>query len=206
MGENGFIDYYELMQLNSNADTDTIERIFRHLAMKFHPDNKESGDAEKFRLIVDAHRILSDPEKRAGYDVTYQDYWNSKWNLASEASNKTAFGDDRVNRESVLSILYVQRRRDMKKPGVGAYEVARLLSIPPELVEFHVWYLKEKGWVERTETGQLAITAPGVDEVEQSRLRLGKDPMLMTGGDVRGRRRMDDTFRLSGSASASVGR
>ena len=71
MSDNGFIDYYELMQLSPSADADTIERIFRHLAMKFHPDNMESGDAERFRLIVDAHRVLSDPEKRAGYDVKY---------------------------------------------------------------------------------------------------------------------------------------
>ena len=181
MSDNGFIDYYELMQLSPSADADTIERIFRHLAMKFHPDNMESGDAERFRLIVDAHRVLSDPEKRAGYVVKYQSYWNEKWKIVSESRNKTAFDIDRINRDNVLSILYIQRRRDVKKPGVGTHEMARLLSMPPELVEFHVWYLREKGWVERTETGQMAITAVGVDQVEQDRLRVGKDHMLMTG-------------------------
>jgi DnaJ-class molecular chaperone len=63
VSENGFIDYYELLQLSSNADTDTIERVFRHLARKLHPDNKESGDTDRFLLIVEAHRILSDPEE-----------------------------------------------------------------------------------------------------------------------------------------------
>ena len=182
MSENGFIDYYELLQLSSNADTDTIERVFRHLAKKFHPDNKESGDIDRFHLIVEAHRTLSNPESRAGYDVKYQDYWNHKWKLASEASNGTAFGDDRENRESILSMLYVQRRRDMKKPGLGDYEVARLLCIPLELVEFHMWYLKAKGWVERLDTGYLAITALGVDQVEQGRLRLRNDHMITAGG------------------------
>jgi hypothetical protein len=182
MSENGFIDYYELLQLSSNADTDTIERIFRHLAKKFHPDNRESGDIDRFRQIVEAHRALSDPESRAGYDVTYQDYWNRKWKLASEAGNVNVFIDDSEIREGALSILYVQRRRDMKKPGLGEYEVARLLCIPLELVEFHVWYLKAKGWVERLDTGHLAITALGVDEVEQGRLKLRSDHMLTTGG------------------------
>ncbi len=182
MNEDNLIDYYELLQLSSNADTDTIDRVFRHLAKKFHPDNKESGDIDRFHLIVEAHRTLSNPEGRAGYDVKYQDYWNRKWKLASEASNGTAFDDDWKNREGVLSILYVQRRRDMKKPGLGDYEVARLLCIPVELVEFHVWYLKAKGWVERIDTGYLAITALGVDQVEQGRLRLRKDHMLMAGG------------------------
>ena len=182
MSENGFIDYYELLQLSSNADTDTIERVFRHLAKKLHPDNKESGDTDRFLLIVEAHRTLSDPESRAGYDVKYQDYWNRKWKLASEASNGTVFGDDREIRESLLSLLYVQRRRNMKKPGLGDYEMAHLLCQPLELVEFHLWYLKAKGWVERLDTGQLAISALGVDEVEQGRLRLRTDNMLTAGG------------------------
>ena len=181
MSEDGFIDYYELLQLSSNADTDTIERVFRYLAKKFHPDNKESGDTERFRLIVEAHRTLSNPENRAGYDVKYQDYWNRKWKLASEAGNGTAFGDEWENRESLLSLLYLERRNNMKQPGLGNSELASLLCKPLELVEFHMWYLKAKGWVERLDTGQLAITALGADHVEQGRLRLRKDRLLTAG-------------------------
>ena len=178
MSENGFVDYYELLQVSSNADIDTIERVFRHLAKKLHPDNKESGDSDRFRLIVEAHRALTNPETRAGYDVTYQDYWNRKWKLASEAGNGTAFSDDRETRESLLSLLYVQRRRDTRHPGLSDYDMARLLGKPFELVEFHVWYLKAKGWVERLDTGQLAISAIGVDQVEKRKLRLRNDNLL----------------------------
>ena len=182
MSEDNLIDYYELLQMSSNADTDTIDRVFRHLAKKFHPDNKESGDIDRFHLIVEAHRTLSNPEMRAGYDVKYQEYWNRKWKLASEAGDGTAFGDDREIRENLLSIMYIQRRRNMKNPGLGDYEMARLLGRPYELVEFHMWYLKAKGWVERLDTGHLAISALGVDEVEQGRLRLGKDRLLTADG------------------------
>jgi len=79
-------------------------------------------------------------------------------------------------------MLYVQRRRDMKKPGLGDYEMARLLGKPFELVEFHLWYLKSKGWVERLDSGLLAISALGVDEVEKRRLRLRDDHLLTAGG------------------------
>ena len=57
-------------------------------------------------------------------------------------------------------------------------EVARLMRIPIELIDFHIWYLKEKGWIERLENGQLAITASGVDQVESGRLRLTPDRLL----------------------------
>ena len=80
-----FIDYYELLQVSPNADEDTIQRVFRHLAKKFHPDHHQSPDQEKFRRLVEAHRVLTDPAARAGYDATYQEYWNRKWRLVSES-------------------------------------------------------------------------------------------------------------------------
>jgi hypothetical protein len=178
MAEKEFIDYYELLQLSPNADTDTIDRIFRHLAKKTHPDSTEFPDNDRFQLIVEAHRTLADPVTRAGYDATYQDNWVRKWKLASEANDSSAFGNDRVTRERLLSLLYVQRRRNMKNPGLGELTIARLLLTPPELLEFHLWYLKAQGWVERLDSGLLAITVQGVDQVEQSRLQLMPDHLL----------------------------
>ena len=66
----------------------------------------------------------------------------------------------------------------MNDPGLGEMEVARLMRIPVHLIEFHIWYLKEKGWIQRLENGQFALTARGVDEVEKSRLRLNSDRLL----------------------------
>ena len=45
-------------------------------------------------------------------------------------------------------------------------------------MEFHIWYLKEKGWIQRVETGGYAITASGVEVVEENDLILGKDRLL----------------------------
>ena len=41
-------DHYEALQVSPRADGDTIDRVFRHLAKRLHPDNQESGDAEIF--------------------------------------------------------------------------------------------------------------------------------------------------------------
>jgi curved DNA-binding protein CbpA len=177
-----FVDYYELLQVSPNADGDTIQRVFRHLAKKYHPDHHQTPDEEKFRRLVEAHRVLTDPEARAGYDAAYQDYWNRKWRLVSESSDSTAFGQDRETRERMLSLFYVQRRRSMASPGLGEYEVARLLRTPVELVEFHIWYLRSKGWLERLESGMLAISAAGVDQVEQGQLKLGHERLLEAHG------------------------
>jgi curved DNA-binding protein len=172
-----FIDYYDLLQISPTADEDTIQQMFRHLAKKWHPDNPQ-GDSERFRLLVDAHKTLTNPERRAAYDLRYQKFWEAKWNLVADAGDSKSFVDDVEVREGLLSLYYVQRRSNMLDPGLGELEVARLMRIPVHLIEFHLWYLKEKGWIQRLECGKLALTASGVDEVEKSRLHLSPDRLI----------------------------
>jgi len=45
-------------------------------------------------------------------------------------------------------------------------------------LEFHIWYLKEKGWIQIVDTGGYAITASGVEVVEEDGLLLEKDRLL----------------------------
>jgi curved DNA-binding protein CbpA len=178
-----FVDYYDLLQLSPNADEETIHRVFRHLAKKHHPDATDGGDTQQFRLLVRAHKVLTTDETRAAYDARYQEYWSRKWQVVSEASHGTAFAEDAETRHKLLSLMYVQRRREMRMPGLGEYEMAKLLRTPVELVEFHLWYMREKGFVHRIETGQLAITALGVDDIERKHLHLAADRLLAVRGE-----------------------
>ena len=63
-------DYYEILQISPSAEPETIHRVYRLLAQRSHPDNAETGNEVQFRILTDAYRVLSDPEKRAEYDVT----------------------------------------------------------------------------------------------------------------------------------------
>ena len=69
-----FVDYYEVMQISPNADSDTLHRVYRILAQRFHPDNQETGDPEQFRLITEAYGTLGDPTLRIAYDVKQIDH------------------------------------------------------------------------------------------------------------------------------------
>ncbi len=178
MARNGkFVDYYEILQVNPRAESETISRLFRHLAKRYHPDNTATGDRDRFDELTEAHETLGDPEKRAAYDLVYEDALSIRLSLLDEAIGQAGQDDDRIVRERLLSVLYVQRRRDVQEPSVGEIHLERLLDCPREHLAFHLWYLKEKGWVQRTDRG-FAITAPGIDEVEASRLRLRNDRLL----------------------------
>jgi DnaJ-class molecular chaperone len=65
MAEEKAVDYYELLQVSASAEPETINRVYRLLAQRYHPDNRETGDEGRFREITEAYRVLSDPEKRA---------------------------------------------------------------------------------------------------------------------------------------------
>jgi len=50
------------LQISPSAEPETVHRVYRLLAQRFHPDNKDSGNATRFRLVSEAYRVLSDPE------------------------------------------------------------------------------------------------------------------------------------------------
>jgi molecular chaperone DnaJ len=61
-------DYYEVLGIDKSASQDDIKKAYRSLAKKYHPDNKETGDAEKFKEATEAYSVLSDDSKRKTYD------------------------------------------------------------------------------------------------------------------------------------------
>jgi curved DNA-binding protein CbpA len=178
--EEPFVDLYEALQVSPNADSDTIERVFRHLAKRYHPDNSQTGDADRFDQLAKAHKVLMDAEARAAYDAKYQEAWTEHWQVAEEAAKESAdgFESDQTLRDRLMSLLYVQRRRNFSNPGIGNQELERLLGHPWEHLEFHFWYLRQKGWIEKTDRGFYAITVSGVDQVEEAGLRLRRDRLL----------------------------
>ena len=62
-------DYYEILQLSPKAEADTIDRVYRILAQRYHPNTPQTADLEMFLSLYEAHRLLSDHELRAQYDL-----------------------------------------------------------------------------------------------------------------------------------------
>ena len=62
-------DYYEVLGVDRNASDEEIKGAFRKLAFKYHPDhNRDHGAEDKFKELNEAYEVLSDRDKRAGYD------------------------------------------------------------------------------------------------------------------------------------------
>jgi len=62
-------DYYRLLGVPRSADAKEIQRAYRELARRYHPDvNKQAGAEERFKQISEAYHVLADAESRAQYD------------------------------------------------------------------------------------------------------------------------------------------
>jgi molecular chaperone DnaJ len=62
-------DYYEILGIDHSASKEEIKKVYRKLALQYHPDkNKDKGAEEKFKEISEAYAVLYDDEKRKMYD------------------------------------------------------------------------------------------------------------------------------------------
>lgn len=70
-------NYYEILEINRNASQEIVEKAYKTLAKKYHPDlqegDKKSKYEEKLKIINEAYEVLCDPEKRKAYDATLPD-------------------------------------------------------------------------------------------------------------------------------------
>jgi curved DNA-binding protein len=178
------VTYYGILQLNPNADQETIDRVYRLLAKRYHPDNQSTGESNKFDILTKAYRLLSDPEKRAGYDANYESAKNQQWNLFLNGIPADGPEGDKKICQAILSILYLARRRDAENAGVGIFQLEKLLSLSENHLDFYIWYLREKGWIQRVEDGGFGITASGVDLVIEKDMVFKQDRLLPLGKTV----------------------
>ena len=131
-----FVDYYDILQLSQNASADTIEHVHRLLAKRYHPDNQATGNTDRFTELQQAYELLSDPERRAAYDVKYDENRSGLWSIFDQDSATDGREEDRRIVHGILSLLYVNRRRDVSNPGMGPVHLETILGCPqdPHLV------------------------------------------------------------------------
>jgi len=177
-------DYYEFLQISQHADYETIHRVYRYLASRFHPDNPDTGDPEKFFLLKTAYDVLSDPERRSEYDREYE----RETPLRAPLSESVDFMDQvqgELNRRlAVLAVLYYKRRSNPFDPQVSLAEIEMRMGFPRDYLDFTTWYLTKKGYITRADNSDFSLTAEGVDFIETQRVKIPVLNKLLTTGNV----------------------
>lgn len=167
-GKADFCDFYALLEVHCEASLDTIHRIYRILAQRFHPDNSTTGNEEHFKLLAAAYRVLSNPDLRAQFDAYYRQRIGLQWKIFDPQTALSGIAGERKKRNGALAALYVKRVQQPQAPEMAIPELEELLGVPREHLEFTLWFLREQGWTTRSDSGRLAITAKGVLYAEES--------------------------------------
>ena len=169
MSDDTAVDYYETLQVNQNADVETVHRVYRFLAQRFHPDNVETGSESRFRQILEAYTVISDPEQRARYDIKHQQNKQERWRLVSAGANaENDFELEQMIRLTLLEALYTKRRLEPDSPAIYVGDLETLTGRAREHLHFTVWYLQQKKFVTKDDNSRLLITADGVEYLEQN--------------------------------------
>jgi curved DNA-binding protein CbpA len=163
---NNFVDYYELLRVSPGAEIESIQRVHRALAARYHPDNSETGDLERFLRVNEAFKILSDPDKRKEYDSQYKVRKENPMPIFL-TKEFTEGVDGEVNRRiGLLCLLYSRRRTNQLNPALSVLEIEQMMFIPREHLGFTIWYLKAKRCIQQDDRSSLMITAEGIDFLE----------------------------------------
>ena len=176
------LDYYEFLQISPNADPETIHRVYRFLAARFHPDNPITGDPEKFFQLKSAYDVLSDADQRAEYDAGYQREVPERTPLSTTVDFMDRMEGELNRRLAVLAVLYYRRRNNPYAPEVGLGEIEKQMGFPRDYLDFTTWYLLKKGYITRADNSDFTLTAEGVDFVETQRAHIPLLNRMLTSG------------------------
>jgi curved DNA-binding protein CbpA len=161
-----FVDCYEALQISPNAEPETIHRVFRLLALRYHPDNPETGDAARFLHLKQAYEVLKDPERRCAYDQIYAQQKDQPLAVFGLKDFTEGTEGENNRRMGVLCLLYHQRRVDPEEPGLSVLQLENLMAFPREHLRFTLWFLQEKKHIRFNEKSEYEITGEGTEYVE----------------------------------------
>lgn len=163
-------DYYEVLQVSARAHPMIVTKAYRLLAATCHPDNKDSGDEEKFKRLAEAYHVLADPVRRAAYDR--QRPGTSERPGSTPPGRQTAddsaapIRDEQELRPLILGALYDVRRGRPYQPNLSLMALAEMCGCHIEDLQYTLWYLRGKRYIEGSQEGDLSITVEGVDYLE----------------------------------------
>lgn len=172
------MDCYEVLQVSRHADADTIRRVYHVLAQRYHPDNQETASGLRFRQVVAANAILSDPEKRAAYDVRLAAQDKTRFRIFESAQSAEGVQAEIRKRQCILRLLYTKRLTEPQDAALRGRELVEMLGVPIEHLEFALWQLKEKRLIIRADNNRFEITFQGVEAFEAEQANYSKKQLV----------------------------
>jgi curved DNA-binding protein CbpA len=163
-----FVNCYEVLGVAPDVSDETLRRVFHIVAGRYHPDNKDSGNLDRFLKIKSAFELLSDPQRRKEFDQELQRHSKEPMPVFLNRTFADGVEGEHNRRLGMLCLLYNQRKLNPISPGLSVLQLEHLMFMPREHLEFAVWYLKQKKLIQMDDRSSLIVTSEGIDYVEEN--------------------------------------
>jgi curved DNA-binding protein CbpA len=163
-----FQDHYVILDIDSNASNEVIQKAYSTLASKYNPRGGTVPDQAKFEAISLAYEVLIDPFTRTTFDSLRP---NASQNTTPQFSGLPFFSageGETTRRRAVLCILYDRARQKPINPGLSMRHLEMMLTLTTEELQFAVWYLKARGLAASDDKSLVLITVAGMDYLDQN--------------------------------------
>ena len=122
-------NYYEILQIDKNASPEIIEKAYKTLAKKYHPDLQDEAHKkeaeEKFKIINEAYQTLSNPQLKASYDQNMMD------NNISQEQYEEMYKQNQILKNE-LNNLHRQQTNQHSNPNNNMYNNVNSTQETPE--------------------------------------------------------------------------
>ena len=122
-------NYYEILQIDRNASPEIIEKAYKTLAKKYHPDLQDEAHKkeaeEKFKIINEAYQTLSNPQLKASYDQNMMD------NNISQEQYEEMYKQNQILKNE-LNNLHRQQNNQNANPNNNMYNNTNSTQDTPE--------------------------------------------------------------------------
>ena len=152
-------NYYEVLEISENASPDVIERVYKLLAKKYHPDlNPDNPKAaeEKFKEISEAYEVLSDETKRKKFDSVLRAERVMKEQEALERNNAQAANYGAYGNQYEISYedQMAMRQREAQARATQEYQIKKAYNdaYVAALKKMGINVVYKKTWKERIQT------------------------------------------------------
>ena len=164
-----FQDHYDVLGIDPKASLAAIEQAYIELSEKFHSDNLETGDTDKYDAVVLAHEVLADVLLRREFDKIKGVGAEAVAPKFSGPSFFDSLGRESGLRMALLCVLYDRRRTKPFTPSLSLRHIEGIIEATTEELNFAIWYLKQRILASMDDKSTLQITVEGMDLIETNR-------------------------------------
>lgn len=139
------MNLYEVLEVNENASEETINKIYKIQAKRYHPDlqktEAEKIEAEeKMKKINEAYNVLSNPQKRKEYDENLK---NQRQREKEEDRQKIINETMQEYSNKSQNVYYNQLQMNKNTPNINQEQTQKNINVNQQKVYTKKDYIRD---------------------------------------------------------------